>query len=1286
MNGASLSAASWEFWIDRGGTFTDIVAKRSDGQLIIHKLLSENPEQYPDAAVQGIREILGIAADAPIPTESIAAIKMGTTVATNALLERKGDRTVLIITQGFRDALRIGYQNRPDIFARQIILPEMLYERVIEVEERYSAQGEELIPLNIDAVRPQLQAAYNDGIRCCAIAFMHGYRYTSHEQQVATLAKSIGFTQISVSHEVSPLMKLVSRGDTTVVDAYLSPILRRYVDQVSHQLAVGNREEETGEISNRQQGSFPLPPAPCPDSSSYSPKLMFMQSNGGLADAENFQGKDSILSGPAGGIVGAVQTSRMAGFEKIISFDMGGTSTDVAHYNGEYERTFETEVAGVRLRTPMMAIHTVAAGGGSIVQFDGSRYRVGPESAGANPGPAAYSKGGPLTITDCNVMVGKLQPEFFPKVFGAGANLPLDAEVVRQKFQQLAAEIGDGRTPEEVATGFLAIAVDKMANAIKKISLQRGYDVSEYTLCCFGGAGGQHACLIADALGMKQVFIHPYAGVLSAYGMGLADVRVIREKSVEAVLSEGLLGEVELELVGLVAEAVGEMNRRGAERSCVRGFPALSKLREDAEGGETDTPLHPYTPTPSLDVYRKVHLKYEGMDAALIVDFADVAMMQGQFEELHRQRYGFIAAEKRLIVEAVAVEVVEKHDAPEENVITRRDDKKFVAIATVQMYTAGAWQTTPVYQRQDLQPGDCIAGPAIIVEATGTNVIEPHWQAELTTRNHLVLSTVGVAQNKEQRTNDKGQKPDPVMLEIFNNLFRAIAEQMGITLQNTSSSVNIKERLDFSCAIFDGAGQLVANAPHIPVHLGSMSESVQALIANYGDTIKPGDVFVSNNPYNGGTHLPDITVITPVFPHSRLVSEAEPRPLFYVASRGHHADIGGITPGSMPPNSINVIEEGILIDNFQLVAAGKFREAELVSLLTSEPYPARNITQNLADLKAQIAANERGVQELLKMVDHYSLETVQAYMNFVQDNAEESVRRVIEVLKDGSFSYALDDGSLIQVAITINRENRSAKIDFTGTSSQQLANNFNAPAAVCKAAVLYVFRTLVNDDIPLNAGCLKPLEIHIPEGCMLNPAYPAAVVAGNVETSQGITDALYGALGVLAASQGTMNNFTFGNERYQYYETICGGSGAGANFDGTDAVHTHMTNSRLTDPEVLEWRFPIVLENFAIRENSGGQGLYHGGNGVIRRLRFLEPMTAAILSNHRIVAPFGLCGGASGEVGRNYVERCDGIFEDLGSKAVVEMNVNDAFVIETPGGGGYGFTDHPSFQSRYPTS
>lgn len=1223
----------WQFWIDRGGTFTDIVAQRPDGKLVIHKLLSENPERYTDAPVQGIRDILGITADAPIPAEQIEVVKMGTTVATNALLERKGDAVVLVITKGFRDALRIGYQNRPDIFARQIILPEMLYQRVIEVEERYSAQGQELIPVNLVEVRAGLQAAYEAGIRSCAIVLMHGYRYQAHEKEIATIALQVGFTQISVSHKVTPLMKLVTRGDTTVVDAYLSPILRRYVDQVSNQLAgiVGAQN-----VTPRQ------------NSETTPVKLMFMQSNGGLVDAQLFQGKDSILSGPAGGIVGAVQTSESAGFPKIISFDMGGTSTDVAHYNGEYERTFDTEIAGVRLRTPMMSIHTVAAGGGSILQFDGARYRVGPESAGANPGPASYSKGGPLTVTDANVMVGKLQPEFFPKVFGVNGDLPLDAEVVRQKFNELIAEIADNRTPEQVASGFLAIAVEKMANAIKKISLQRGYDVSEYTLCCFGGAGGQHACLIAEALGMKQVFIHPFAGVLSAYGMGLADVRVLREQAVEAQLGDNLISELKQILQELEAQGKQELNRK-------------DKVEEQR-----------------IQIISKVHLRYEGTDTALIVDFGDIAAMKQQFEKAHQQQYGFIAPEKQLIVEAVSVEVVDQTINPEEPVIERQTSASPKAMAVVQMYTADKWYETPVFQREDLQPGDCITGPALIIETTGTNVIEPNWQAELTARNHLILSFLSnpesITNNQQSTTNNQQQKADPILLEIFNNLFRSIAEQMGITLQNTSSSVNIKERLDFSCAIFDQQGQLVANAPHIPVHLGSMSESVGSLIEAYGNSIKPGDVYVLNNPYNGGTHLPDITVITPVFPNSPTppISPSPHLPLFYVASRGHHADIGGITPGSMPPNSTNVEQEGVLLDNFKLVEQGYFREVELRQILSSGAYPVRNIVQNIADLKAQIAANERGVQELRRMVMQYSLEIVQAYMGYVQDNAELSVRRVIESLKDGNFIANLDDGSQIQVTITINHNQRHAKIDFAGTSPQ-LNSNFNAPSAVCKAAVLYVFRTLVNDDIPLNAGCLKPLEIIIPEGCLLNPRYPAAVVAGNVETSQAITDALYGALGVMAASQGTMNNFTFGNEHYQYYETICGGSGAGADFDGTDAVHTHMTNSRLTDPEVLEWRFPVLLENFSIRHNSGGNGYHRGGNGVIRRLRFLEPMTAAILSSHRVVPPYGLQGGTAGALGKNYVARSDGNVQELGSTEAVEMNAGDVFVIETPGGGGYGF-------------
>lgn len=1238
MNADFHDRTRWQFWIDRGGTFTDIVANSPGGKLVIHKLLSENPDRYTDAAVQGIREILGIAADVPIPAAQIEAIKMGTTVATNALLERKGDRTILLITKGFGDALRIGYQNRPNIFARHIVLPQMLYDRVIEVAERYSAQGEELTAVNPEFI-PSLQQAYDEGIRSCAIVFMHGYRYSKHEKQVAKIAKEIGFTQISVSHEVSPLMKLVSRGDTAVVDAYLSPILRRYVEQVTSELI----EAEPLDMGSQAQ---PGNEAVGAGTGAASPKLMFMQSNGGLVDAAQFQGKNSILSGPAGGIVGAVQTSKKAGFDKIITFDMGGTSTDVAHFNGEYEREFETEIAGVRLRSPVMAIHTVAAGGGSIVFFDGARYRVGPESAGANPGPACYRKGGPLTVTDCNVMLGKIQPDFFPKVFGLNGDLPIAPDVVKQKFGQLAGEIGGERTAEEVAEGFLAIAVEKMANAVKKISLQRGYDVSEYTLCCFGGAGGQHACAIADSLGMKRVFIHPYAGVLSAYGMGLADVRAIRERAIEQLLNAELLPDLHNILTELEAEGKRELNPRGAENA-----------EKESE----------------VLVVRKLRLKYQESDSVLAVNFADnIEAMQAEFEAAHRQRYSFIMPEKPLIVEAVSVEVVERMEVPEASTISPSGGTRILPvqpISTVQTYVAGGWRETPVYQRDDLRSGDCIEGPAMIVEATGTNIIEPGWEGEITENKDLILNrrcTQMDADNIRVPSGLSAVKSDPVLLEIFNNLFRAIAEQMGVTLQNTSSSVNIKERLDFSCAIFDKNGQLVANAPHIPVHLGSMSESVEALILAQGNAIQPGDVYVSNNPYNGGTHLPDITVITPVFAHDSSL------PLFYVASRGHHADIGGITPGSMPPNSTTVTEEGVLLDNFLLVSEGNFREKELLEILTAGNFPVRNSAQNIADLQAQIAANKRGAEELLKMVEHYGLETVQAYMGFVQDNAEESVRRVIDVLQDGEFTYPMDSGGQIKVAITIDKSARSAKIDFTGTYAQQ-ANNFNAPAAVCKAAVLYVFRTLVDDDIPLNAGCLKPLEIINPEGCMLNPRYPAAVVAGNVETSQNITDALYCALGVMAASQGTMNNFTFGNQRYQYYETICGGSGAGADFDGTDAVQTHMTNSRLTDPEVLEWRFPVLLESFEIRANSGGNGCHGGGNGVVRRVRFREAMTAGILSGRRVIYPCGLNGGEAGKVGRNYVETVDGKVEDLGSTATVEMQPGDVFVIETPGGGGYGF-------------
>ena len=1229
MGATNTDKQRWQFWIDRGGTFTDVVAKRPDGTMVVHKLLSENPEQYQDAPVAGIRHLMGIGKDAAIPAEEIEVVKMGTTVATNALLERKGDSVVLVITKGFRDALRIGYQNRPDIFALQIELPEMLYQRVIEVEERYSAQGEELIAVDEEQVRQDLQSAYEEGIRSCAIVFMHGYRYHHHELQVAQIAQEIGFTQISVSHQASPLMKLVSRGDTTVVDAYLSPILHRYVNQVASQLNNNSNDSHRPNNTPLRKGGL----------RGDQVRLMFMQSNGGLADAHLFHGKDSLLSGPAGGIVGAVKTSHIADLEKIITFDMGGTSTDVAHYAGSYERSFETEIAGVRFRTPMMSIYTVAAGGGSIVQFDQGRYRVGPESAGANPGPAAYGRGGPLTVTDCNVMVGKLQPEFFPKVFGAEGNLPLDKEIVKAKFSQLAQEIADGRSGEEVASGFLAIAVQNMSNAIKKISLQRGYDVSEYTLCCFGAAGGQHACLIADVLGIKQIFIHPYAGVLSAYGIGLADIRIIREQAVEVDLTEALIPEL-VDLLDKLTLACQE---------------ELAQQQNSLEA--------------TITLIKQVHLKYEGTDATLMVNFGSVREMREQFESIHQQRYGFIIPNKKLIVEQVSVELICPTHSLEEASVTPSRDTPPTPVATVPIYTNHQWYDTPVYQRRDLQPGDIIPSPVMIIEPTGTNIIEPGWQAEVNSRNHLIL-------NKQNTPSPSlplplplspslPSSPDPVMLEIFNNLFRSIAEQMGTTLQNTSYSVNIKERLDFSCAIFDQKGHLVANAPHIPVHLGSMSESVGSLITAKGDSLQPGDVYISNNPYNGGTHLPDITVITPVF-----VSE-NPQPLFYVASRGHHADIGGITPGSMPPQSINVNEEGILIDNFQIVSQGTFREQELLNLLINAEYPVRNPVQNIADLQAQIAANEKGVQELHQMVNHYGLKVVQAYMGYVQDNAEESVRRVIDVLKDGHFTCELDNGAKISVTITINREHRSAVADFTGTSPQ-LASNFNAPIAVTKAAVLYVFRTLVQNDIPLNYGCLKPIQIIVPPGSMLNPHYPAAVVAGNVETSQNITDCLYGALGVMAASQGTMNNFTFGNDTYQYYETICGGSGAGTTFAGTNGVHTHMTNSRLTDPEVLEWRFPVLLEQFSLRSQSGGNGQYRGGDGVIRKVHFLESMTAGILSSRRRVSPFGLQGGEPGAVGRNYVQRKDGIREELEGTGVVQMHPGDVFVIETPGGGGFG--------------
>ncbi|WP_431152862.1 hydantoinase B/oxoprolinase family protein [Acidovorax facilis] len=1200
----------WQFWIDRGGTFTDIVAKRPDGSLTTHKLLSENPEQYKDAAVAGIRHLLGLKPGEPVTPALVECVKMGTTVATNALLERKGEPTLLVTTRGFRDALRIAYQNRPRLFDRHIQLPELLYTEVIEACERVGAHGDVLQALDEPSLRGDLLAAYGRGLRSVAIVFMHGYRYTQHEQAAQRIAKEVGFTQISTSHETSPMMKFVSRGDTTVVDAYLSPILRLYVEQVASEMP--------------------------------GVKLFFMQSSGGLTDAGTFQGKDAILSGPAGGIVGMARTAGLAGHEKVIGFDMGGTSTDVSHYAGAFEREFETHVAGVRMRAPMMSIHTVAAGGGSVLAYDGARFRVGPESAGANPGPVSYRRGGPLAVTDANVMVGKVQPRYFPSVFGPAANETLDADAVRARFEEIAVQTQ--RKPEEVAEGFIQIAVQQMANAIKKISVARGYDVTRYTLQCFGGAGGQHACLVADALGMSRVFVHPLAGVLSAYGMGLADQTVIREQAVEMPLAAA-----SLPLIAERLDALGSAAQAELERQQVSANP--------------------------VQVRHNVHVRYEGTDSALVVPFGDMASIQAAFESAYRQRFAFLMVGKGLVVEAVSVEAMIAGDAPAEPRLPVHPHRKHPQRETVKMYSGSAWHDAALVVREDLHPGDVIPGPAIIAEKNTTTVVEPGWSARLTDLDHLVLDRVTA--RKVQYA--AGTTVDPVLLEVFNNLFMNIAEQMGLQLQNTAYSVNIKERLDFSCALFDATGNLIANAPHMPVHLGSMGESIKTVIRENAGKMHPGDVYMLNDPYHGGTHLPDVTVITPVY-----VAEGK-EPTFYVGSRGHHADIGGTTPGSMPPFSTRIDEEGVQINNVKLVDRGIFLEEEVRSLLTTgggtTPYPSRNPQQNLADLRAQIAANEKGVQELSKMVGQFGLDVVQAYMRHVQDNAEESVRRVITQLKDGQFTLKLDNGAQISVSVKVNVAERSAVIDFAGTSAQQ-TNNFNAPRAVCMAAVLYVFRTLVDDDIPLNAGCLKPLQVIIPQGSMLNPNPPASVVAGNVETSTCITNALFGALGVMAGSQPTMNNFTFGNAQYQYYETIAGGSGAGAvfdasgrtvrGFDGTSVVQTHMTNSRLTDPEVLEFRFPVVLDSYEIQRGSGGAGRWAGGDGGVRRVRFLEAMTASILSNGRLIPAFGMAGGQPGRPGANRVLRANGQVEELGHIGAALMEPGDVFEIATPGGGGFG--------------
>ena len=1201
--------SDWRFWIDRGGTFTDVVARNPEGKLKVHKLLSEDPSRYTDAAVHAIGALM---AEAGAPG-AVRDLKMGTTVATNALLERRGEPTLLLVNSGYADALLIGYQNRPDLFALEIRRPPALYADVLEAEGRIDADGRELAPLDAGALLDGLKAARGRGLLSVAVCFMHAWRNPEHELQAGRLAEQAGFEQVSLSHEVSPLIKLVSRGDTTLVDAYLSPVLRRYI----RGLSAGLKSER---IAPRN--------------------LAFMQSNGGLVEAGRFRGKDAILSGPAAGVVGAVRTARQAGHEKLICFDMGGTSTDVALYAGGYEYVTHNEIAGVRLRAPMLKVHTVAAGGGSVLRYKSGRFLSGPLSAGANPGPACYRNGGPLTVTDANLVLGRIHPRMFPRVFGEDGRQPLDEQASREGFTKLAGEVfedsGRRMSVEEAAEGFLRVTINQMASAIEKISVQRGENPAEFALCSFGGAGGQHACAIAEELGMDTVLLHPLAGVLSALGLGLAPLRAYRQEALEASLD---------------AEAVERMKA------------AFARLADECRRELVEADIEPG----NLSFEYVAEIRVRDSDNTLPVSAeggnAGLADLRRQFSEAHRARFGIEPPGAALVVEAIRVQA--SGDTGEEYRWEPGNDpdpsQEPRPAFTAKTVYGGAEHDTPAYRRRDLGPGHSITGPAIISEDHATTVVPPGWQASARPGGHLVLARLA----RQDRIEATGDVPDPVLLEVFNNRFMHIAEQMGAVLENTAHSVNIKERLDFSCALFDSSAELVANAPHMPVHLGSMDASVKAVLTARKSGPRPGEAYLVNAPYNGGTHLPDLTVVSPVFLENAEAAD------FFVASRAHHADIGGITPGSMPPDSRHIDEEGVLFDNFLLVSGGRLEEARLNAALTGGPWPARNPACNLADIKAQLAANAKGASELKALVGHYGASTVRSYMIHVRDNAEESVRRVIDRLEDGRFECTMDGDERIVVDIRIDRRRREAVIDFSESSGQS-EGNFNAPSPICRACVLYVFRSLVGADIPMNSGCMKPLRIILPEGSLLNPRWPAAVVAGNVETSQCVVDTLYGALGVMAAAQGTMNNVTFGNDRYQYYETVCGGSGAGPEFDGASAVHTHMTNSRLTDPEVLELRFPVLLREFRLRSGSGGSGRHSGGDGALRRIEFLQPMELAILSNRRRTAPFGLAGGGDGSPGRARVLRSIGGVTELTARDRTRVEPGDQFMIETPGGGGYG--------------
>ena len=1198
-----VSADGWRFWVDRGGTFTDVVARLPDGRLDALKLLSAVPGRYDDATLSGIQALLRRhdAVDA-----RIERVRVGTTVATNALLERRGARTLLVTTAGLGDALAIGTQERPQLFRRHIELPTPLYERVVEARERLDADGGVLEALDEASLSGLLAAARRDGLESVAIVFLHAWRHPAHEQAAARLARQAGFTTVVVSHEVAPLEGYVARGQTTVAEAFLAPLITRYV-------------------ATLEQGLCAL---------GTGIGLELMQSHGGLAPAAAFRGTNGVLSGPAGGLVGMVQTGRGAGFDRLIGFDMGGTSTDVSLYDGAYPRRVELSIGGVRLAVPALDVHTVAAGGGSLLRFEAGRLAVGPGSAGAVPGPASYGRGGGLALTDCHVLLGRLRPQCLPSVFGASGDQPLDADVVRRQFsalaKQIAAATGEAYTSETTAEGFLTVAIDTIANAIKHVSLKEGQDPAQFALSCFGGAAGQVACRVAEALDVATIIIHPLAGVLSAVGIGLAEPRVVRR---------GTLGRA-LDAAGVAAaEAL-------ADTVAAEARPALGDGPEAARRTLAE-------------------LRLADSEVALPVDLADPAAMRAAFLAAYARRFGYAPpADAPLLIAAVSIELVGAGDRAQ----LRAPDIAASATAAraVPMWVDGAWRDVALIERAALAAGARLAGPAIVVDPTATTVIEAGWTAEHRAGGELVLTRLAP---RLRRAPDP-RRADPVLLEVFAGLYAHVAEQMGAVLRQTASSVNIRERLDYSCALFDAGGRLIANAPHMPVHLGSMGASVRAVMARHGDGIRAGDAFLVNSPYAGGTHLPDLTVVSPVH------ADGSATPAFWVASRAHHADVGGITPGSMPPFSHRIDEEGALFDGERIVAGGRFDEALVRTHLQAGPWPARNVTRNLADLAAQLAANARGAEELARLTRLHGTELVTAYMGHVCANAEARVRSALRGLAIAGrpavrHERELDGGERLVVTLAVDAGTGTARIDFTGTSMQS-PNNFNAPRAVCTAAVLYVLRTLVDTDIPLNEGCLAPLELVIPPGSMLDPRPPAAVVAGNVETSQCIVDLLYGALGVLADSQGTMNNLTFGDALCQYYETIAGGAGAGPDFDGASGVQTHMTNSRLTDPEVFESRLPVLLREFRYRRGSGGTGRQRGGDGLVRRIEFRRSLEVAILSNHRRIAPRGLDGGGDGARGRTTILRVDGTRESLAATAAATVAAGDQILVETPGGAGYG--------------